>query len=153
MKFVLAILFNVLLALHAVAADSRPNIVVFLADDLGWADVPWHGSPYQMPNLVRLAQQSVRLESHYVHPMCSPTRAALLTGRYASRFGVTGAQNEQAFPFGTPTIASVLSTAGYDTTLIGKWHLGSGLDTPPNKFGFGYSYGLLAGGATPDTHE
>ena len=111
MKFALAIVLNVTLVLQAFAADSRPNIVVFLADDLGWADVPWHGSPYQMPNLVKLAQQSVRLESHYVHPMCSPTRSALMTGRYASRFGVTGAQNPRCLPWNTVTLASALKSA------------------------------------------
>jgi arylsulfatase A-like enzyme len=82
-----------------------------------------------------------------------PTRAALLTGRYASRFGVTAAQNEQALPFGTPTIASLLGASGYDTALTGKWHLGSTPATSPNKFGFAHSYGCLAGGCTPDTHE
>lgn len=135
------------------ASQDKPNLVIILADDLGYGDVGFQGGEAKTPHLDKLAAEGVRLTAHYVHPMCSPTRAALLTGRYASRFGVTGAQNEQAFPFGTPTIASLLSGAGYDTALIGKWHLGSGLDTPPNKFGFGYSYGLLAGGATPDTHE
>ncbi|QIF00186.1 sulfatase-like hydrolase/transferase [Roseimicrobium sp. ORNL1] len=137
----------------AAAAQDKPNFVIILADDLGYGDVGFQGGQAKTPHLDKLAAEGIRLTAHYVHPMCSPTRAALLTGQYASRFGVTGAQNEQAFPFGTPTIASVLSGAGYDTALIGKWHLGSGLDTPPNKFGFGYSYGLLAGGATPDTHE
>jgi arylsulfatase A-like enzyme len=135
------------------ASQDKPNFVIILADDLGYGDVGFQGGQAKTPHLDKLAGEGIRLTAHYVHPMCSPTRAALLTGRYASRFGVTGAQNEQAFPFGTPTIASVLFGSGYDTALIGKWHLGSGLDTPPNKFGFGYSYGLLAGGATPDTHE
>jgi arylsulfatase A-like enzyme len=135
------------------ASQDKPNFVIILADDLGYGDVGFQGGQAKTPHLDKLAGEGIRLTAHYVHPMCSPTRAALLTGRYASRFGVTGAQNEQAFPFGTPTIASVLSGSGYDTALIGKWHLGSGLDTPPNRFGFGYSYGLLAGGATPDTHE
>src|SRR5262245_8464210 len=58
------------------SAQQRPNIVAIVADDLGWADVPWHGSQYRMPHLTRLAEKSVRLEAHYVHPMCSPTRAA-----------------------------------------------------------------------------
>ena len=70
-------------------------------------------------------RQSVRLEAHYVHPMCSPTRAALMTGRYASRFGVTGAQNPRALRWDTETLASALKSAGYETALTGKWHLGS----------------------------
>ncbi|MBL9080512.1 MAG: sulfatase-like hydrolase/transferase [Planctomycetales bacterium] len=141
-------------ATEARAADApRPNIIVFLADDLGSADVPWRGGNYTMPVLDALAKQSVRLETHYVHPMCSPTRAALLSGRYASRFGCTGAQNEQVFPFGTTTLASALQSAGYHTALIGKWHLGSLPEQGPNKFGFDESYGSLAGGVGPYEHK
>jgi len=138
MKMLCRILACLMLcAIEAGAADApRPNIVVFLADDLGSADVPWRGGSYTMPVLDALAKQSVRLETHYVHPMCSPTRAALLSGRYASRFGCTGAQNEQVFPFGTTTLASALQSVGYRTALIGKWHLGSLPDQGPNKFGF-----------------
>lgn len=134
-------------------APTRPNIVLFLADDLGWADVPWHGSTARMPNLERLARDGTRLESHYVHPMCSPTRAALLTGRYASRFGVTKAQNERALPWNTVSLASALKQAGYDTALVGKWHLGSRPEEGPRKFGFDHGYGSLAGGVTPYTHR
>jgi arylsulfatase A-like enzyme len=152
-RLLLALIISAAVIAPASAAPDKPNFVIILADDLGYGDVGFQGGKAKTPHLDKLAAEGIRLTAHYVHPMCSPTRAALLTGQYASRFGVTGAQNEQAFPFGTPTMASLLSGAGYDTALIGKWHLGSGLDTPPNKFGFGYSYGLLAGGATPDTHE
>ena len=153
MKFALVFLFNALLLLQAVAADSRPNIVAFVADDLGWADVPWHGSPYQMPNLAKLAQHSVRLECHYVHPMCSPTRSAFMTGRYASRFGVTGAQNPRCLPWNTVTLATALKAAGYDTAITGKWHLGSKPEEGPQKFGFDHGYGSLAGGTGPLDHR
>jgi arylsulfatase A-like enzyme len=136
------------------AADApRPNIVVFVIDDLGWADVPWHGSPYKLPHLERLARGGVRLESHYVHPMCSPTRAAFMTGRYASRFGVTAAQNERALPFGTVTLASALKSAGYETAITGKWHLGSRPEWGPQRFGFDHGYGSLAGGCGPYDHR
>lgn len=137
----------------ACPAAGKPNFVIILADDLGYGDVGFQGGAAKTPHLDKLAAEGVRLAAHYVHPMCSPTRAALLTGRYASRFGVTGAQNGQAFPFGTPTLAGLLQDAGYDTALIGKWHLGSAMETVPNRFGFAYSYGCMAGGATPDTHE
>jgi arylsulfatase A-like enzyme len=138
----------------ALAAESpRPNIVLFLADDLGWADVPWHGSSYKLPHLERLAAQGVRLESHYVHPMCSPTRAALMTGRYASRFGVTAAQNHRALPFDTVTLASALQAAGYQTAITGKWHLGSAPEWGPQRFGFDHGYGSLAGGCGPYDHR
>ncbi len=138
----------------ASAADApRPNIVIFLADDLGWADVPWHGSDYKLPHLDRLAAQGVRLESHYVHPMCSPTRAALMTGRYASRFGVTAAQNNRALPFDTVTLARALQSAGYQTAITGKWHLGSQPEWGPQRFGFDHGYGSLAGGCGPYDHR
>ena len=146
-----SILFGVTVTLHA--GPERPNFLIILADDLGYGDLRYLGGEAWTPNLDKLAASGVKLAAHYVHPMCSPTRAALLTGRYASRFGVTGAQNEQALPVGTATMASVLGKEGYDTALIGKWHLGSAVETAPNRFGFSYSYGCLAGGATPDTHE
>jgi arylsulfatase A-like enzyme len=132
---------------------AKPNIVVFIADDLGWADVPWHGSPYAMPNLAALAKNSARLEAHYVHPMCSPTRAAFMTGRYASRFGVVAAQNQRALPWNTFTLARALKSAGYDTAITGKWHLGSRPDEGPQKFGFDHGYGSLAGGTGPLDHR
>src|SRR6185312_10011143 len=135
------------------AQTKQPNIVLFLADDLGWADVPWHGSQYKMPNLAALADKSLKLESHYVHPMCSPTRAAFMTGRYASRFGVTGAQNPRCLPWNTVTLASALKAAGYETAITGKWHLGSKPEEGPQKFGFDHGYGSLAGGCGPLDHR
>jgi arylsulfatase A-like enzyme len=148
-----ALVSAVFLGLFESAGAARPSFVIILADDMGYGDPGYHGGKAKTPNLDKLAAEGVKLEAHYVHPMCSPTRAALLTGRYASRFGVTAAQNEQALPFGTPTMASVLAAAGYDTALTGKWHLGSTPATGPGKFGFGHSYGCLAGGCTPDTHQ
>jgi arylsulfatase A-like enzyme len=153
MKYALTTLALLFSASLVTAADNRPNILIFVADDLGWADVPWHGSPYKMPNLQRLADQSVKLECHYVHPMCSPTRSALMTGRYASRFGVTGAQNPRCLPWNTVTLASALKSAGYETAITGKWHLGSKPDEGPQKFGFDHGYGSLAGGCGPLDHR
>lgn len=139
--------------LAAEEGPTRPNFLVIVADDLGWNDVGWHGQRLQTPNLERLCREGVELDQHYVSPMCSPTRAALLSGRYASRFGCTGAQNELVFPFGTPTLASVLSEAGYETALCGKWHLGSLPEWGPNHFGFQHSYGSWAGGCGPYDHR
>jgi arylsulfatase A-like enzyme len=132
---------------------EKPNIVVIVADDLGWADVPWHGSKYRMPHVERLAQEGLRLESHDVHPVCSPTRAALLTGRYASRYNCTSPQNERVLRFGTVTLASALHSAGYRCALAGKWHLGSKPEWGPQHFGFDSSYGSLAGGCGPYDHR
>lgn len=128
-------------------STERPNIVVMVADDLGWNDVGYHNPEIRTPHLDRLAASGVRLDQHYVQPQCTPTRVALMTGRYPSRFGMhcTAASNAQAFPFGTLTMASMLKARGYATGLFGKWHMGSKPEWGPNHYGFDYSYGSLAG--------
>jgi arylsulfatase A-like enzyme len=138
-----------------VSADAdppRPNIVFILADDLGWADVAFHGGNAPTPNLDRLASQGVELTQHYVAPVCSPTRAGLLTGRCWSRFGVLSPQNNRALPWDTVTLPRALKSVGYETCLTGKWHLGSKPEEGPNHFGFDHSYGSLAGGVSPWNH-
>lgn len=135
------------------ADEPRPNVVVIVADDLGWADVGWHGGSIPTPNLDRLARGGVRLEQHYVAPVCSPTRAALMTGRYWSRFGVTNPSNERVLPFDTLTLPRALKAAGYATAQVGKWHLGSKPEWGPNRFGFDRGYGSLAGGVGPWDHR
>ena len=139
----------------ASAADDapRPNIVFIMADDLGWADVGFHGGRVSTPNLDRLRSESVELTRHYVYPVCSPTRSALLSGRYASRFGVVNPQNERAWPWDTVTLPRALQSVGYDTGLFGKWHLGSRPEWGPQKYGFDYGYGSLAGGVGPWDHR
>jgi arylsulfatase A-like enzyme len=134
-------------------AAEPPNIVFMMADDLGWADVGFHGGSAPTPNLDRLAREGVELTQHYVAPVCSPTRAALLSGRYWSRFGVTSPQNERAYPWDTVTLAKAMKSAGYDTALTGKWHLGSKPEWGPRKYGFDHSYGSLAGGVGPWNHR
>ena len=108
-------------------------------------DTTTRGSTH--PNLDRLAAAGVKFLNHYVMPQCTPTRVALMTGRYPSRFGgpAMSASNQPAFPKGTPTIASMLQSLGYETYLCGKWHLGSDPSHGPNHFGFDHSYGSLAG--------
>ncbi len=83
--------------------NARPNIVFILADDLGWADVAFHGGNAPTPHLDQLAREGLELTQHYVAPVCSPTRTGLMTGRCWSRFGVTNPQNERALPWGTVT--------------------------------------------------
>ncbi len=134
------------------SAAERPNIVFIIADDLGWADVDFHGGNVPTPNLNRLARTGLELQQHYVAPVCSPTRAGFMTGRYWSRFNVTTPTNSLALPMETMTVARSLSSAGYDTCLVGKWHLGSLPKWGPNHFGFDHSYGSLAGGVTPWSH-
>lgn len=137
----------------ASAAVSAPNFVVIVADDLGWADVSYHGGNVPTPNLDKLAREGVELDQHYVAPVCSPTRSALLSGRYWSRFGVTTPQNERAYEWDMVTLPRALKSAGYDTAITGKWHLGSKPEEGPRKFGFDHSYGSLAGGVGPWDHR
>ena len=136
------------------AAESKPNILFIVADDMGWADVGFHGSKIKTPNIDRLCREGVELNQHYVQPMCTPTRVALLTGRYPSRFGdqATKPCNTRVLPWGTETLAAALASIGYDTGLSGKWHLGSKGRWGPNKFGFTRSHGSLAGGCGPYNH-
>ena len=136
------------------AAPPRPNILFIVADDLGWADVGWHGGPFKTPHLDRLAGGGVELDRHYVQPVCTPTRTALLSGRWTSRWGphVLQPSNLRAFPPGTTTLAVALREAGYSTSLAGKWHLGSRPEWGPNQYGFDRSYGSLAGAVDPWAH-
>lgn len=134
------------------AAAAKPNIVFIMADDLGWADVGFHGGNAPTPHLDNLAATSLELTQHYVAPVCSPTRTGLLTGRCWSRFNVTNPQAERALPWNTQTLPRALKVAGYDTCLTGKWHLGSKPDWGPNHFGFDHSYGSLGGGVGPWNH-
>jgi len=133
-------------------AAARPNIVFVIADDLGWADVGFHGGSAPTPHLDRLAAEGLELRRHYVAPVCSPTRASLLTGRCWSRFGVTTPTNARALPWDTWTLPRALHEAGYATALVGKWHLGSMPEEGPNRFGFEHTYGSLAGGVGPWNH-
>ena len=160
MKALLAILSFGLAALSLTpslqAADppAKPNILFIVADDLGWADVGWHGSRFKTPHLDKLAREGVELGRHYVQPVCSPTRTALLSGRWTSRFGphVLAPTNLRAFPPGTTTLASALKQCGYATFLAGKWHLGSRLEWGPQHYGFDHSVGSLAGAVDPWEH-
>jgi arylsulfatase A-like enzyme len=143
-------------ALYAADAPAKkPNILLLVADDLGWADVGWHGGKFRTPVLDRLVREGVELDRHYVQPVCTPTRTALLSGRWTSRFGphVLAPSNSRAFPPGTPTLASALKQCGYTTHISGKWHLGGRPEWGPNHYGFDHSYGALCGALDPWTHK
>ena len=137
---------------HLTAAAAKPNIVFILADDLGWADVAFHGGNAPTPNLDQLVRTGLELTQHYSAATCSPTRAAFMTGRYWSRFGILGPDNRRALPWDTVTLPAALKSLGYETALTGKWHLGSKPGEGPNHFGFDHSYGSLAGGVGPYDH-
>jgi arylsulfatase A-like enzyme len=143
-------------ACSAAAADENPNIVIILADDLGYADLGVHGcKDVPTPHIDSIAKAGVRCTSGYVSgPYCSPTRAGLLTGRYQQRFGHEfnpggGAQAGQiGLPVSERTMADHLKAAGYVTGLVGKWHLGNAEPFHPNRRGFDEFFGFL-GGAHP----
>ncbi len=141
------------------ANASKPNIIVILVDDLGTGHVGWQNPRVKTPHLDRLASAGIKLNRHYVAPVCSPTRVALMTGRYWSRFGCNGALPSEfdspavAMPPGTVTLSASLKSAGYRTALVGKWHLGAPLEAGPEKFGFDHFYGLRVGGMTPLSHQ
>ncbi len=126
---------------------KSPNILLIVADDQGWNDIGYHNSELHTPNIDRLAKSGVELDCHYVQPQCTPTRVALMTGRYPTRFGLhcAVASNDQAYPVGTLTMASMLKSVGYETGMSGKWHMGSKPEWGPNQYGFDYAHGSLAG--------
>ena len=145
-------------AAPALAADQKPNILFIVADDLGWKDVGFHGSDIKTPTLDSLASAGSKLEQHYAQPMCTPTRAALMTGRYPLRYGLQTAVIPSAHTYGLPTdewlLPQALKEAGYKTAIIGKWHLGhADRKYWPRQRGFDYQYGPLIGEIDYFTHQ
>jgi arylsulfatase A-like enzyme len=131
-------------------ADTKPNIVIVLADDLGNADLGYRGSDIRTPNIDKLANDGVRLESFYGMPVCTPARAELMTGRYAMRYGLQTVVIFPSHTYGLPTdertLAQALKDAGYDTAMVGKWHLGhADKKYWPQNRGFDHFYGNLVG--------
>jgi arylsulfatase A-like enzyme len=144
------------------SAERKPNIILFLVDDMGWMDCEPYGSQYyETPNLTRLAKQGMRFTQAYAAPACSPTRASILTGQSTARHGVTGAlchlppkvwrpyppaapptvehlrpNGELFLDPGLPTLAQSLKAAGYHTGHFGKWHLGLLRENWPDRYGF-----------------
>jgi uncharacterized sulfatase len=132
---------------------KKPNFIVIFADDLGYGDIGGFGlkkSPFETPNLNRMAAEGAKLTSFYVPtPYCAPSRATILTGRYPFRNGVVfnpapdGGINEVRLPHSEITIAEALKNAGYASICIGKWHLGHTLRYLPRRQGFDEYYGIL----------
>ncbi|MBM3981987.1 MAG: hypothetical protein FJ304_17275 [Planctomycetes bacterium] len=155
-----AILLTALLAVPVQAAE-KPNVIVVVADDLGYADVGFQGcKDIPTPHLDALAKRGVVCTSGYVtHPFCSPTRAALLTGRYQQRFGHENnpawlpENKDVGLPLDQPTIADALKKLGYTTGAVGKWHLGAHPSFHPNRRGFDSYFGLLGGGHQYSNHN
>lgn len=126
---------------------KRPNIVIILADDQGWGDLSMNGNKnIRTPNIDRLARQGAQFSRFYVAPLCAPTRAGLLTGRYHYRTGVYGVSRNQEFMnLNEVTMADIFRAAGYRTGIFGKWHNGSQYPYHPNGRGFDEFYGFTSG--------
>ncbi|MBI5817954.1 MAG: arylsulfatase [Verrucomicrobia bacterium] len=122
---------------HA-AAERKPNVVLFLTDDQGYGDLGYRGNPHvKTPQLDAFAREAVELSNFHVSPVCSPTRASLITGRYNFRTGVCDVFGKATQMNPTEvTVAEVLRSAGYATGIFGKWHLGDDLERCPNAQGF-----------------
>ena len=133
------------------ANDTRPNIVVIVADDLGYGDLSCFGSDFATPNIDTLAIRGARFTDWYSSsPVCSPSRASLLTGLYPHRTGVTDVLSSRrgvvpGMHSEVKTLADSLRSAGYRTGMVGKWHLGTVKDSWPDQHGFDYWFGFLAG--------
>ena len=146
------------LALIASAASAqtpaaRPNIVLIIMDDVGYGDYGSYGAPdIRTPNVDRLAREGVRFTDFYAAPSCTPTRAALITGRYQQRSRLEAPlsnpstrDGERGLPATGRSLPQLLKNSGYATGLVGKWHLGYKPEFQPNAHGFDYFFGFLSG--------
>ena len=157
--FAVALLVSFMAAFHPSAAAQRtapsadrPNVVLIITDDVGYGDFGSYGATdVRTPHIDRLARQGVRLTDFYAAPQCTPTRAALITGRYQQRvqleraLATVGASLDQGLPATGRSLPQLLKNNGYATGLVGKWHLGFKPEFGPNAHGFDYFYGFLAG--------
>jgi len=152
----LALLYSLVFATDHLAASSsessNPNVIVILADDLGYGDLGCYGHPtFKTPNLDRMASEGARLTQFYTPvPYCAPTRASLMTGRYPFRSGMTRnpapdepGQSDFGLPASEVTLAEAFKAAGYRTGMIGKWHLGHKPEFYPTRHGFDEYLGIL----------
>jgi arylsulfatase A-like enzyme len=144
------------------AAPKRPNVLFILADDLGYGDLSCYGRPdYRTPVVDAFAKQGIKFMSAYAAaPVCTPTRCAYVTGRYPQRLAVgleepltLGSPPDTGLPPEHPTVASLLKANGYDTSLVGKWHLGWKPEFGPNRHGFDEFFGILSGAGDYFTHR
>ena len=147
---------------RALGAAKRPNVLFILADDLGYGDLSCYGRPdYTTPVLDDFAKQGIKFTSAYAAaPVCTPTRCAYVTGRYPQRLAVgleeplkRSSPPDTGLPPDHPTVASLLKRGGYDTSLVGKWHLGWKPEFGPNRHGFDEFFGVLSGAVDYFTHR
>jgi arylsulfatase A len=140
------LLLALLMSAKTLHAQQLPNFVIIYADDMGYADISPYGAKTRTPNLARMAQEGIRFTDFYVaQPVCSASRAALLTGCYPNRIGILGALNpssKEGIHSDERTLAEVLKTRGYATAIYGKWHLGYQPQFLPTRHGFDDYFGL-----------
>ncbi len=159
-----AILAGLALAFEGNVAEakvpSKPNIIYIMADDMGYADLSCYGAQgYKTPVLDQLAAEGVKFTQAYTNsPICSPTRTALVTGRYQYRFAAglnepNGFKPGQELPLGTPTVASLLKDNGYRTAFVGKWHVAKVPEFSPLRYGYDSFFGIASGAADYFLHK
>ena len=147
----LILLFLLFPILSSAQEKSYPNVLIILADDLGYHDVSYYNTPdIRTPNIDEIARQGIRFDNFYANsPVCSPSRASLLTGRYPEMVGVPGLIRNQVtdtFGYLTPgsqLLPALMKQAGYKTAIVGKWNLGLDMPNLPNQKGFDYFHGWL----------
>lgn len=139
---------------QAAAESDRPHVVIFVSDDMGWNAVGYHGSNIRTPSIDRLAREGMQLDRFYVHPICSPTRTAMMTGRSPARFGITSPLGgSEGVPTDERFLSEAFQDAGYQTFIVGKWHLGAVGDAySPQARGFDHFYGCRGGVIDYYTH-
>src|SRR5437016_3298885 len=158
MKRLIFLLTTLALLTPALHGADKPNILHIVADDLGWKDVGFNGcTDIKTPNIDALAKGGAKFTQFYVQPMCTPTRAALMTGRYPFRYGLQTMVIPGAATYGLDTsewlLPQALKESGYTTAIIGKWHLGhADLKYWPKQRGFDYAYGATIGELAYYTH-
>ena len=160
-KFVMIFFCTLLISLNV--WSQRPNIIFIMTDDMGYGDLSGYGrKDYSTPNIDKLASQGIKFVNAYsAGPLCTPTRTAFMTGRYPAKTPVglleplTGNKNDTAFGLTSkyPSIATLMKAAGYQTVLIGKWHLGSLSQHSPAKNGFDYFFGFHSGANDYISHK
>jgi len=152
-----------ILLVYSNAQSQRPNIIYIMTDDMGYSDLSGYGrKDYTTPNLDKLASQGIKFVNAYsAGPLCTPTRTAFMTGRYPAKTPVglieplTGSKRDSTFGLTSdfPSVASLMKASGYETALIGKWHLGHLAQHSPVKNGFDYFYGFHSGAADYISHK
>lgn len=159
-NIILSLIALFLLASFALAQPARkPNVIFILVDDMGYADLSSYGSKdIRTPNIDRLAKEGVKLTQAYSNgPVCTPTRAAFITGRYQQRVGLEWAfgpgMKEPGLPVQETSVARMLKNNGYATALMGKWHLGYKPEFSPNAHGFDEFFGILSGNVDHYSHK